>query len=278
MSDKTTLTLDNAPKATAKLVDTVDVTPIDKLAELVEAETSAETATTKLSDFRLTHVAKALLDRAVVNVSENTGKGLEDPLARDSAETLAGIFEASGHDLSKVIDFTLEAMGDDPKAALNMIYKECYAVQKALNFIGNMTYRRALDLKGDFDLEAFVDYREENRSAPYGLEPLGDYDVNDQAYSGQEDHEIVLAALEEVHIFLQLITEAYGWEPEQMMPYAVVQEKDESFSQIHDLVECLDLMELRFKESRRKRQEKQLMGLRAIQEMARAKLKKAVSK
>jgi hypothetical protein len=62
------------------------------------------------------------------------------------------------------------------------------------------------------------------------------------------------------------------------MPYGAVMEKDETFRQIHGLEECLDIMEVRYKESRRKRAEKNLEGLRMIQAAARAALKKAAAK
>lgn len=303
MARKQILTLENAPKATGKLAeDTVDVTETVKSAEQLAAEEAAlaaqvaadaakvATAGDKLKEFRLTHLAKALLDKATVNVADNTGRGLEDPVARDMAETLAGIFDQCGHDLSKVLDFTMEAMGDDPQAALTFIYKECYAVQKALNFIGNMAYRRALDPKSDFDLDKFVDYREEERSAPYGLDPIGTWDDERHADNegtgegGREDHELIFDALQDLHVLLQLTVESFGWEPvtsdgrDNSMPYMVVQEKDESFRQIHNLEECLDLMEIRYKESRAKRQQKQLDGLRKIQAAARAGLKSALAK
>ena len=223
MNTKTTLTLDNAPKASGKLEDTTDITADLKALETLEEITGEEaaveqTAAVKLADFRLSHVARALLDKA------------------------------------------------------------CYALQTALNFVGNMAYRRALDPKSDFDLEQFVDYREEERSAPYGLEPQGMFDVNDAMYEGQADHEIVFNALEECHILLQLLTEMCGWDPEQPMPYVVRQNKDESFEQIHSLEECLDLMEIRYKESRAKRAAKTLDALRAVQSKLRAQLTSAQSK
>lgn len=307
---KKILTMNNAPKAAAKSEDTVDITEQQKAADKLSAELKAleeevakavpETAAEKLGDFRLTHLAKALLDKACVNVAENVGAGLEDPVAKDTAATIAGIFTDCDYDLSKVIDFTLEAMQDDPVAALTFIYKECYSVQKALNFIGNMAYRRALDPKQDFDLEQFVDYREEERSAPFGLDPIGTWDderradhedgiirdaaLGDEHARPKDDHELILDALEDLHIYLQLITEAYGWEPvntagaDNTMPYAYVMEKDESFRKIHSLEECLDIMEVKYKESRAKRAAKQLEGLRKIQQAARAALKKAAAK
>jgi hypothetical protein len=302
-----TLTLNNAPKAKSKSDDTVDITEQQKAAEKLSAELAAleeqvkkavpQTAADKLGEFRLTHLAKALLDKACVNVSENVGTGLEDPVAKDTAATIAGIFNDCGCDLSKVIDFTMEAMQDDPKDALTFIYKECYSVQKALNFIGNMAYRRALDPKSDFDLDQFVDYREEERPAPFGLDPIGTWDderhtdhedgiVRDASLGNErdrakDDHELIIDALEDLHVYLQLITEAYGWEPvdsagrDNSMPYMYVMEKDETFRRIYGLEECLDIMEVKYKEARAKRAAKQLEGLRKIQQAARMALKKA---
>ena len=291
---KNTLTLNNAPKAKGKSVDTTDITEQKHAADAMSeelaklegevAKPAPQTAAQKLGEFRLTHLAKALLDKACVNVSENTGSGLEDPVARDTAGTIAGIFADCGHDLSKVIDFTMEAMGEDAQAALTFIYKECYSVQKALNFIGNMAYRRALDPKQDFDLEQFVDYREDEREAPYGLEPLGTWDDErgaDHAGPSREDHELIFEALEDLHVYLQLITEAYGWEAvdisgrDNSMPYMYVMEPDETFRRIYGLEECLDIMEVKYKESRAKRAAKQLEGLQKIQKAAREALKRA---
>src|SRR5690348_12159928 len=165
--NKQLLTLTNAPKAEGRVgEDTTDVT--ESLAALeaadrLEAELAAnppshtEVATSKLGEFRLSKVALALLDKALVNIAENTGRGLEDPQAKQNALLLGGIIAANEHDLSKAIDCIIAAV--PVEQAVGTIYSLCYSVQKALNFIGNMAYRRALDPKGDFDLEAFVDYR-----------------------------------------------------------------------------------------------------------------------
>lgn len=279
MTDKNVLTLDNAPKARGTIDDTVDITPVLKLEEEVAKDAAVEpTAANKLADFRLSHVARALLDKACVNVSENKGTGIEDPVARDTTGVIADLFSIADYDIGNVVNLIITNLGDDPKAALSMSYKACYALQKALNFVGNMAYRRALDPKSDFDLEQFVDYREEERSAPYGLDPIGAFDINDAMYEGQPDEDIVFNALEECHILLQLLTEMCGWDPEQPMPYAVIQNKDESFEQIHDLQHCLDLMEIRYKESRARRQQNTLDALRKVQVAARAALTGAQKK
>lgn len=286
MASKNTLTLKNAPKADGKAgEDTADITEslkaleaADRLAEHVEANppSHAEVATDKLKEFRLSKVALALLDKALVNVAENTGRGLEDEQAKKQAQLLGGIVAVAEHDLSKAITFIIAAV--PVEQAVGTIYSLCYSVQKAMNFIGNMAYRKALDPASDFDLEQFVDYREDEHAAPYGLQPEGEFTSNDRKYEGQPDHEVVFDALEEVHIYLQLITEAFGWDATQPMPYMAVMNKDETFTQVHDLEQCLDAMEIRFKESRRKRQEQRTANLAATLAHAQKALLKASAK
>lgn len=301
---KNTLSLNNAPKATGKVDDTLDVTEALKLLEepldapappapraerdeptaAVDADDHIAVVASKLGDFRLSPLARGLLDRAVVNVSENTGRGLEDPVAKDMAVALGGIIKASRCDLGKAI--TALVGGEDPMADATMVYKLCYQVQKALNFIGNMAYRRALDPKGDFDLDKFIDPREERVDPPVGCGPDEPEEIafgpdGERLFNvvgGAErraDYEQVADALEELHIYLQLMTEMFGWDPTSPLPYMVVMGSDETFTAVHNLEECLDRMEIRYKESRAKRQTKQLDHLRAAQARALAVLKAA---
>lgn len=293
------LTMNNAPKATGKLLDDSEFDELtsigqaiataiqnpEKKAEPADPEEQAESASNKLADFRLTPLARSLLDKALVNVTENTGRGIEDPLAKDQVETLAGIVKASGDDLARAIEFVVDTMQDE---ADTYVYKLCYATQKALNFIGNMAYRRALDPKSDFDLEMYIDQREEHMDAPVGLgseqELAFDKDGNRKfnVAGGEEvkaDHEQILDALDTLHVYLQIMTEAFGWDPERPMPYmAILDEMTGKFEHVYDCEACLDLMEIRYKESRVKKQEKQLAGLKKIREAALAALKKASSK
>lgn len=316
---KKTLTLTNAPKATGTVRDdSVDIT--EQLAALERADrdeqsrAAAETlleraiksdpdhagvARGKLEEFRLSPLAKALLDKAVVNVAENTGRGLEDPKAQDEARLRASLIGAAGHDLPAAIELIIGAV---PVAeSTGMVYSLCYAVQKALNFIGNMAYRRALDPKADTSLDDgsvaredgstfAADQREEHVDPPVGLGPDTGEELAFDPNTGERlfnvaggvarkaNHELLLEALEEAHILLQLYTEAFGWPAEQAMPYCAVQNKDGTFSQVHDLEHCLDLMEVKYKENRAKRQDRRLEMLRIANAAALASLKKAASK
>lgn len=302
------LNLKNAPKATGRVLDDTEertLKPIgnalneafQELDEDLSAPTAeikdaignpehkapkhdpvaqAEAASKKLEQFTLSPLASALLDRAMVNVSENTGRGIEDELARDQVNVLASIVKASGDSLTQAIEVIVETIEGD---AGTYVYKLCYAVQKALNFIGNMTYRRALDPKADFDLEMFIDQREDHREPPCGLGP----DEQEVAFDaegnrifnvagGEEvktDYEQIIDALETLHVYLQILTESFGWDADRPMPYmALFDEQTQTFTHIMECEECLDRMELRFKESKVKRQEKQLAGMKLIQAAA----------
>lgn len=304
---KQTLTLNNAPKASGALAveDTVDVT--EALAKLDDGGQAAapvqpaapaaphhEVAAGKLAEFRLSPLAKGFLDRALVNVSENTGRGLEDEQARAQAQLLGGIITAAGHDLGTAIDFIIG--GAESTQAVGTIYSLCYAVQKAVNFGGNMAYRKALDPRGDTDLPETADIREDHVDAPVGLGPDTGEELAFDSKTGERlfnvrggmerkaNYEQIFDALEEVHIYLQLTVEAFGWPPvaddgrDNTMPYCVVQEKDGSFKQIHSLEHCLDIMEIRYKESRRKRAEQKSKTLSAVLAHAQAMMKKAAAK
>lgn len=301
-----TLTLKNAPKATGKVEDTADIT--EQLAQLEAAEREAQSrevaallldnnnatkadpqhasvAAGKLEEFRLSPLAKAMLDRAVVNVSENTGRGLDDPKAAEEAKLRATLVAAAGHDLPATIELIIGAV--PATDAVGMIYSLCYAVQKALNFIGNMAYRRALDPKAETDLPETPDTREDHQEAPVGLGPDDGEEIAFNPTTGERlfnvvggverraNYELVLDALEECHIYLQLLTEAFGWPAEQAMPYCAVQAKDGTFSQVHSLEQCLDMMEIKYKENRAKRQDRRLELLQAANAAALAALKKA---
>lgn len=267
-------------KNTAEYTDiTDDLKALEKLEEITAAEAAQpQTATSKLGEFRLSRLELALLDMAIVNVSENKGVGIEDAQQRQAVVQTAELLQLAGHDLSKAIDFIID--GAESVAAPGMIYKLCFQIQKALLYAGNLAYRKAIDPLADFDLEKYVDYREENRTAPYGLEPITDvdHDGREAEFEGAMNHEVVARALENLHIYLQLITEAFGWDPENPMPYCFVQQKDETFRPIHDLQQALDVQEIKSREARTRRAERTAKNMAATLAAARAALSKAAAK
>jgi len=255
--------------------DTVEVQQPDVTTEAlqaledhVEQIPAPELAAARLEVFQMSRVAKTLLDRAMDNLSSNDGKGLEaiDPVAAKRVAERAELASLCGGDIPTIIGFICDAI--PVLRAENAIYTFLFSVQKAVNFVGSSWYRRALDPKADFDLEAFVDYREEERTAPMGLEPDGEFEQNDRAYPTQEDHEVIFAALEEVHLYLQLLSESFGHDPEQPMPYMMVMEKDEKFTSIYDLQQALDALEIKRKANAAKREVQRAEDMAAV--MARA--------
>lgn len=265
--------------------DTADITSdlealaaLDDLADATAEEAAKQTPTQKLGEFRLSKLELAMLDLALVNVSENKGVGIEDPLQRQAVQDTAQLLKLADVDLSKAIDFIID--GAESTAAPGMIYRLCFQIQKALLFTGNLVYRKALDPLADFDITKYVDYREELRPAPYGLEPITDidHDGRERMHADDMNHEVVERALENLHIYLQLVTEAFGWDPENPMPYCFVQQKDETFKPIHDLVTALDVQEVKSKEARTRRAERNAKNMAATLAAARAALSKASAK
>ena len=254
--------------------DTVDITDQlaqlereDQAAQLLEqslaedAKDPAKAASIKLESFSLSETAQTLLQRAIENAARNTGNGIDDPNAKLKIKSMADLLAASDNDLSAALIALTEAM---PIAELpNAVFSLCFSVQKASMFIGNLMYRRALDPKDGEGTPAH-DHRD-HRDPPYGLGPDADED------EGFEDVK-VLRAIEDVHLFLQLTAEAFGWDPEQPMPFVYMQEKDGTFSRITDVEQALDYLEIRRKQSQAKRQERQAAGYAAAAERAKAAL------
>jgi len=204
----------------------------------------------RVKQFELSGLVKKLLEAACRNVGESRGMGL-NPEAKLEVEQRAALFVATDYNLSGVL--TRIAHDVETESAPGLAYSVCFAVQKSANFIANLWYRRNLDPK-DGEGNPAHDYRDQ-REAPYGLEP--------EAADEEESFENVAQALDDLHIYLQLLTESFGWDADNPMPYLFVQEKDERFTPIHNAQQALDIMEVRAQTARRKRQERRAKGLAA---------------
>lgn len=230
----------NEPAAAPAVQETADEAYVRRIKD----------AQRQIKQFTLSTLQKRLLAAACENVGSAKGNGL-DAQARDEVLQRAALFTAFDNDLAKVLSQIAATV--DTESAPGLAYSVCFAVQKACNFIANFWFRRALDPR-DGEGTPVHDYREQ-REAPYGL--------GAEEPAEEQRYESVQEALEVLHIYLQLLTESFGWDPENPMPYLFVQEKDGRFTPMHDAGHVLDIMEVRAQTARAKRQERRSKGLAA---------------
>ena len=252
-------------------------------------------AAMQLAEFRITPGAKSLLDRALDNLSTNTGQGIDDPDARTAIQQRAALIDASGNDLSIAIE-AMVASCEKPTDIGPALYSLCFNVLKAAGFICNLDYRRWLDPRADFDLGIYgrdgeldkdatsEDPRDDEPSAPYGLDTTIDRELQffRETYGvGVEDIEDVFPeALRDLRLLLQLTIESYGWKSENgdSLPYAVVMTPDNKFESITDAKVALDHFEIKRKESQTRRRAAEAVRMSAAAERARALVKAALGK
>jgi hypothetical protein len=209
-----------------------------------------KTAQQRVKQFELSPLVKRLLEAACRNVGESKGMGLGEE-AKNEVLQRAALFAALDYKLTNVL---LRIANDvEHESAPGLCYSVCFAVQKSANFIANLWYRRSLDPALGEGRPAH-DYREQ-REAPYGLAP--------EEPEEDDSHENVLQALDDLHIYLQLLTESFGWDADSPMPYLFVQEKDGRFTSIHRADQTMDITEVRAQTARVKRQERRAKGLAA---------------
>lgn len=263
----------------------------------VEADPAA-VAAEALEHYTLTPGAKSLLDRALDNLSQSDGAAIEDPDFRQTVQMRAALIAAAGNDLSLALACIVDACRDDAKSIAALVYSLCYNTLKQAVFYANLDYRRYLDPRGDFDLAPYVrsrvedealgvdgfyvDAREEQRDAPPGLDSTIDREwaYFRQVYGpGVEvTEDIFAAALTDLRIYLQLTTEAFGWDSERPMAFANVAEKDGTFTPITDAQQALDHSEVQWKAKRRERAAKENARLMAAAERARMALTAAAKR
>ena len=213
-------------------------------------------AQARVKAFELSPMQRRLLTAACENVANSKGTGLNDE-ARNEALNRAALFKACNNELKNVLIRITDSVPHAQCASL--VYSVCFAVQKSANFVGNLWYRRALD-PNDGEGTPVHDYRDQ-REAPYGL--------GAEAPDSESSYESIEEALEIVHIYLQLLTETCGWDPDSPMPYLFLAEKDGRFTPIHDVGHVFDIMEVRAQTARVKRQSVRAAGLAACLEGAR---------
>lgn len=288
--------------------DTVDVTEslaalemADRLEQLLEAEALAaqrpetaderfvrriKEAQAKLGGLKVRPTTLALLRDACDNVAKSTGIGIEDKDAQRLVQDRAALFSACSCDLDAVVEVMSASIG--VMELPGQLYSTCFAVQKAANFVANMKYRKALATDEDRRAELVEaglavgqSWDTAHREAPCGLEPGGEEPLNFDGVREHVDeqelpHHDVLRSLEELHVLLQLIPEAHGWDADAPMPFLYVQERDGKFTPIWGAEHALDIMEVRSKESRARRVKRQSAGLQAALAGARKALGQAV--
>lgn len=265
--------------------------------ERAKDEDRAMQAAEALETYRLTPGAKSLLDRALDNIASNDGANIEDPDFKLTVKSRAALIDAAGNDLTVAIAAVVDSCGDDAKAISGIVYSIGYNVLKQAVFFANLDYRRYLDPRADFDLTPYMrtkvedealgasdgsfesDERSEQRDAPPGLDSTIDRewmyfrDIYGSTVEITED--VFAASLDDLRIYLQLMVEAFGWDPERPMAFANVAEKDGSFTPITSAQQALDHTEVQRKLRLRERQAKDNARVLAAAERAKAALARA---
>jgi hypothetical protein len=241
----------------------------------LEADLAADptaAAAIALSEYTLTPGARSLLDRAVDNLATNDGAAIEDPEFKQGVKLRAMLLNAAGGDLSVAIACIVDACRDEPKSISGLVYSLCYNTLKQAVFYANLDYRRYLDPRGDFDLTPYegqrvedealghefaADAREERRAPPLGMEDEIDREwahFREVYGTGVEiTEDIFAAALTDLRIYLQLTTEAFGWDAQRPMAFANIAEPNGTFTPITDARQALDHSEVQRKLRRKER-------------------------
>ena len=242
------------------ITETLDVkAEADKLeAHLANGDDDdrAALAALELRSFQPSIYCRTLVELAVENLCNEPSAKL-DEIARDKAKFRKEILEVARHDIGVACSFIAQTapLDDVP----NLIYSLCFNVVKAAVFLGNIHYRRLLDPKADFDLEQFIDQREEHREKPYGLEAdsvtlVEDIRVLKSAWFNEAPEQLVLDGIRDVHLFMGLIATSFGWEDENGMPYMYDMQPDGSFKAIYDVSHAVDMIEVKRQAARIKRE------------------------
>lgn len=297
---------------TAEEIEQIAQAPAQTEAAEQDVLDSAARAAAELEEYNLTPGAKSLLDRALDNLSQNTGAGLEDADARAEVQMRAELIAAAGNDLSVVIEALVDS-AERPQEVGASLYRLSYQIVKSAGFIANMDRQRWLDPRGDFDLYAssYVthvdtrrgedgndprttddvgspDKREDIPSAPDGLATSVDrsYEWLREVYGSsiEDEGDVFAAALSDLRLYLQLTIESFGWNSdprgqiEGELPYVTIMAADGSFERITDATLALDHHEIKRQEARIKRRERQAKQLTAAQERAKAILAKRAAR
>lgn len=293
------LKLSAAPPAPADFND-VD-TEITLLQNHVDNDSAADAAQ-KLEGFPLSTAAKKLLERSMDNVGKNKGDALPEE-ARVKARLVSDLVESADGNFNIVVD-AIAASSPDAKSVAGLMYSTCFSLIKSAVFLANLDYRQWLDPTGDQDvLKRYYDVRKgEDGKDPRDTDDFSPDDREDDsplegltghatsvertveqlnALYGERDledgGELITGALRDLRYFLQLITEVYGWDPTQPMPYSVTMEANGSFMPVTDVDLALDTMEIKRQESKKRRNDATAAQLAIAIEKSRAALKAALA-
>jgi hypothetical protein len=271
----------------------------DEIAALEDAVThDPQMAAAEAAErYELVPGAASLLARSLDSLATADGANIPDAEFKLSVQNRAALLSATDNDLPLAIACIVDTMRDDPGAIAGTVYNLTYAVMKQSVFFANLDYRRFLDPRGDFDLAIYrhpgvgddydpetvrealghefaADQREELRDAPLGLPDMvaREWNYFSQVYGStvETTDDIFAASLSDLRTFLQLINEAYGWDPERPMPYANMMNPDGTFTPITDPEMALDHQQVVSAARRRERQIKQATAMGAAAERAKA--------
>lgn len=271
---------------------TLDPLPVEPETTDDEPRTEEEQmahAAERLEKLELGHGSWTLIDRALDNLSKNTGAGLADEDARQRAKELAALVSATDNQLDVLVSAIAQATPvlDRGLAVRNVLYR----VLQQCVFYANLDYRQAEGIDAYSDDAVVAAFFERYVSSQYVEEALArvvdeqvlsaederekeqrDQRTSDMGYEAVRDIQLryltdkygvdassledaVLQALQDIQLLFDLTAQSYGWDPNQPVPYGFVQEKDGSFTPINDAQTALDAQEIKRVAAQKRRRE-----------------------
>lgn len=261
-------------------------------------------AAERLEKLELGHGSWTLIDRALDNIARNTGAGLTDEDARQRAKELAALVSATDNQLDVLVSAVAQATPvlERGLAVRNVLYR----VLQQCVFYANLDYRQAEGIDAYSDDAVVAAFFERYVSSQYVEEALARV-VDDQVLSTEDEREkeqhdaatsdmgfeamrdiqlryladkygvdassleeAVLQALQDIQLMFDLTAQSYGWDPNQPVPYAFVQEKDGSFTPINDAQTALDAQEIKRVAAQKRRREQRSEQMAKAQDIAAA--------
>lgn len=236
----------------------------------------------ELADFELSDEVKALLAESLANVARNTGSGITDAEAKQAVQDRSTLIGLVDGDFGVALDLIAEGSTDAQMAA-SAIYKLCFAVQKGANFICNNKYRRLIDPSREDDADGSTsniaphDHRD-RVGTPYGLDAAHEYGNGLEFATNPDPVGELLCTLSDLHWYLQIVSEAFGWSSDLPMPYMFIVTLQETFIPVTDPQQALDHVEVASAKRRRERVVKANTNMAAVLLKARAALTRAAAK
>lgn len=266
----------------------VEVLPSNEVLGRQRFEQRLAAAQKQLTAMRLSPMTKQLRQAAAENVATQRPAAWMDNGQKTETANRAALMQLVSFDVAKAVAYLVDALPVEDVPG--QVYSLCFAVQKAANFVANLQYRQALRTDEDRRAEGVMvglvpgqSFDDAHQDAPCGLgggdeEPL-DFGDSREHYDSQlrKDQEI-LAAFEELHLWLQLVAEAHDWDADEPMPYMYLANRGEdgeltgNFRRIDGAEHTLDVMEVRSAESRARRAKTRADGLGKALAAARAAL------